>query len=871
MGEVYRARDPRLSREVAVKVLPASLSADPDRLRRFEQEARAAGVLNHPNITAVYDIGQHEGSPYVVSELLEGETLRSRLGGEALSLRKALDYARQIALGLAAAHEKGIVHRDLKPENLFVTRDGRVKILDFGLAKLTRAEEGGARTDLPTAAAGTEPGMVLGTLGYMSPEQVRGRPADHRSDIFSFGAILYEMLSGKRAFYRDTAADTMSAILKEDPPDLSVTGKNIPPGLERIVRHCLEKNPEERFHSAHDLAFDLQALSDHSGIAVSPRLQRSRLRFSSTTLVSGAVLLAAGAVLGAWLGGWLLRRPIPEPPSFRYLTYSGDDWSPAASPDGTTIAFASSRDGTSRIWIKQLAGGNEVALTRGPDDSPRFWPDGSSVLFVRRNGERSALYRVSTVGGEPRRLVDDGWDPEPSPDGRRLAFLRSVPRPSGRATTLWLAEPDGSAPRQIQAFSASNLEDVCWSPDGRWIAALEQDLGRSVVPPKFHFIEVDGKKRRSLSPPKRKGLIGRATWDASGDALLYSHVDVVSETALNGASRLVRQEIESEQAATLFSFPSAIGGFDVLGDQRIVFHADTSREILREISLLPAASSAGRWLTRGNATDRQPVYSPDGEWVVFSSVREGNYDLWQVSTKTGSLLRLTDSPGDDWDPAVTRDGRKLIWSSNRTGNFEIWAAERDGSSPRQVSRDGVDAENPTGTPDGSWIVYDSRNPAKAGLWKIQSNGTGAIRLVEGETIHPEVSPDGRLALYFSGRGEGEGTQCLRVVSLEGAIVPFEICGLARRRARWVGDGRRIAFLDQDGSEKIGLFVQDFTPGRDTRATRRALASLNSDFEAESFGISADGARATLAETEWGGAILLAEGVPGLAMPERKSR
>src|SRR5712691_5157199 len=271
MGEVYRARDSRLGREVAIKVLPASFSNDPDRLRRFEQEARAAGLLNHPNITAVYDIGQHEGAPYVVQELLEGETLRAVLAGGRLSPRKAIECSLQIVHGLAAAHEKGIVHRDLKPENVFVTKDGRVKILDFGLAKLTHIEAGSQATNLPTATAGTEPGVVLGTLGYMSPEQVRGKSADARSDIFSFGAILYEMLSGARAFHGDSAADTMSAILKEDPPDLSATNRQIPPGLERIVRHCLEKNPEERFHSAHDLAFDLEALSGSSGPAVARR------------------------------------------------------------------------------------------------------------------------------------------------------------------------------------------------------------------------------------------------------------------------------------------------------------------------------------------------------------------------------------------------------------------------------------------------------------------------------------------------------------------------------------------------------------------------------------------------------------------------
>ena len=302
MGEVYRARDSRLSRDVAIKVLPASFSADADRLRRFEQEAKAAGVLNHPNITAVYDIGTHEDAPYVVQELLEGETLRSVLAGGKLSPRKTIDYSLQIVHGLAAAHEKGIVHRDLKPENIFVTNDGRLKILDFGLAKLTHTEERGQNTNLPTATAGTEPGVVLGTLGYMSPEQVRGKPADARSDIFSFGAILYEMLSGRRAFHGDSAADTMSAILKEDPPDLSVTNQNVPPALERIVRHCLEKNPEQRFHSAHDLAFDLEALSGVSATA-QPGAAAIRRRSGNGRRIGIAAMLALLALAAGYALG----------------------------------------------------------------------------------------------------------------------------------------------------------------------------------------------------------------------------------------------------------------------------------------------------------------------------------------------------------------------------------------------------------------------------------------------------------------------------------------------------------------------------------------------------------------------------------------
>ena len=299
----------------------------------------------------MYDIGDHEGAPYVVTELLEGETLRAALAGGGLSTRRAIDYAIQIAHGLAAAHDKGIVHRDLKPENVFVTNDGRVKILDFGLAKLTHTEEGSStgQTNLPTAAAGTEPGVVLGTMGYMAPEQVRGRPADPRSDIFAFGAILYEMLSGKRAFHGDSAADTMSAILREDPPDLSVTNQNVSPGLERIVRHCLEKNPEQRFHSVRDLAFDLEALSGLStppttSIALPPARQRPRL-------LAVAIPIAIAAVgVGAFFAGRRVERGLnaAEPRTFQQLSFSQQAiFNARFAPDGKTIVYSTALQGNS--------------------------------------------------------------------------------------------------------------------------------------------------------------------------------------------------------------------------------------------------------------------------------------------------------------------------------------------------------------------------------------------------------------------------------------------------------------------------------------------------------------------------------------------
>ncbi len=297
MGEVYRARDKKLDRDVAIKVLPESVAADAETLARFEREAKAVAALSHPNILAIFDFGTHEGTAYAVTELLEGETLRGKLDAGPITQKKAVDYALQVAKGLSAAHEKGVVHRDLKPENLFVTKDGHLKILDFGLAKRVEAVTPGKETSAPTGSGHTEPGTVMGTAGYMSPEQVKGLPVDYRSDIFSLGAILYELLSGKKAFKRDTSAEAMAAIMRDEPPELSESGRNISPALDRVVRHCLEKDPERRFHSAHDLAFDLEALSDVSAPASGARTIRPKPAWRRRTALGFGGVVAAGLLV----------------------------------------------------------------------------------------------------------------------------------------------------------------------------------------------------------------------------------------------------------------------------------------------------------------------------------------------------------------------------------------------------------------------------------------------------------------------------------------------------------------------------------------------------------------------------------------------
>ena len=409
MGEVYRARDTRLNREVAIKVLPAAFARDPERLRRFQQEAQAVAALNHPNILAIHDFGEHEGSLYIVNEFVEGETLHARLRAGALPVRKASELAQQIALGLAAAHEKGIVHRDLKPENILVTRDGRVKILDFGLAKLTPEA---ATPDSPTLTSQTEPGVVMGTVGYMSPEQVKGQVADHRSDLFSFGAILYEMLAGRRAFRGETSAEMMNAILKEDPQELTETGRSIPPALGRIVRQCLEKNPEERFQSARDVAFALGALSDSGGaamgaVSIGPRRAwRPWLRFAAEVVLVGIAV------------SLFLTRPYEKPRSSvraAILPPPGDGfWAnitqPAAiSPDGRFLAIIAIRNGHKQLWLRRLDASDAQPVAGSDDASNPFWsPDSRYVAFF----VPGKLKKADVSGGSVSDICPAGdiWD-----------------------------------------------------------------------------------------------------------------------------------------------------------------------------------------------------------------------------------------------------------------------------------------------------------------------------------------------------------------------------------------------------------------------------------------------------------------------------
>ncbi|HEX6736662.1 MAG TPA: protein kinase, partial [Vicinamibacteria bacterium] len=522
MGAVYRARDTKLGREVAVKVLPPTIAADEEKRKRFEREARSASALNHPNIVTIHDFGTADRTAYMVMELVDGRTLREILGRKPMALRPLLRIAAQVADGLARAHSAGIVHRDLKPENIMVTRDGLVKLLDFGLAKFDGAALEGRRAgDRPIEEQPTQPGLVLGTASYMSPEQASGSVVDFRSDQFSLGLVLHEMVTGRRAFERPTAVETLSSIIREEAPPLT---EAVPLPLRWAIERCLAKDPADRYASTWDLARDLRSLRDHVGESTSAEAPLATLparRPAPGAPFRLALAAGLGLLAGAVLGHFLTLSPPPEPPRLAYLTHSGHDSSPAASPDGRTIAFCSDRDGRPRIWVKDLTGGGEAALTSGPDDFPRFSPDGSMVLFSRTESGRVSLYRSAVVGGEVRKVMDDVIDGDWSPDGRQIVFVRDHNEGGVRYAILGLVSWDGSGVRELARFANRRMAHPRFSPDGNTIAVPSGGTAGGVASA-VALVGLDGSSRLLAPPTGALGQLSAASWVRGGEALVYS-------------------------------------------------------------------------------------------------------------------------------------------------------------------------------------------------------------------------------------------------------------------------------------------------------------------------------------------------------------
>jgi len=757
MGEVYRAADPRLRREVAIKVLPSAVSSDPDRLRRFEQEALAAASLNHPNILAVYDVGSDTDVPYVVSELLTGATLRQVLGDGALPIRKALDYAAQMAHGLAAAHDNGLVHRDLKPENVFVTKDGRVKILDFGLAKLVSRSASAGVSQMQTAAALTEPGMIVGTPGYMSPEQIRGETADHRSDIFAFALVLYEMLSGRRAFSGASPIETMSAILKEDAPALALANRSLPPSLDRLIGRCLQKAPDERFQSAKDLAFNLEALSaDAAGSLVVPALASGRTR---SRRVAGVAVVLLVALAGATSGFvWGRKTGSPGAPTFKRLTFRrGTIRSARFAPDGQTIVYAAAWQGHP----------SELFSTRPESAEARsLGLTGANILSISSGGEMAlrlangTLARAPLGGGAPREILENVATAVWGPDGKTLAIVRSI---AGRRR---LEFPPG----KVLYETAGSLDNLSVSVNGDLIACSESTPGIGVLPSVI-VVDLNGKKR-TVSEGWR--AVRGVAWSPRGNEIWFA----ASKTDYGGRGLLAATLDGTLRELT--RVPDNLSLHDISRDGRVLL--ERSDERLQASGVAPGETMERdlSWFDVNGLSD----LSPDGHTLIITEAGESGFHVFLRKTDGSPAVQLGDGGGF----ALSPDGRGVILQRLDPPRLALMP-----TGPGEIRA--IAHQRFTGYlwanwfPDGKRILFIGSEPDHGLRPYVQDLDGGPPRAIapEGVTMQTgsdAISPDGA---WFAAIGPGQ----LAALYPTGGGEPRPLPALSPgdRPSRWTADGR----------------------------------------------------------------------------------
>jgi eukaryotic-like serine/threonine-protein kinase len=818
MGEVYRARDPRLGRDVAIKVLPADRVADEDRRRRFAQEAKAASALNHPHIITIHEIESANGHDFIVMEYVRGKSLDALIPRHGMRLGEVLRIAIPVADALAAAHARGIIHRDLKPANVMVGADGAVKVLDFGLAKLSGSDD--AADDHPTHTADgglSAPGTITGTAAYMSPEQATGGPVDARSDIFSFGALLYEMVTGVRAFVGTSIADTLAAVLRAQPkPPIEVVPA-VPSDLQKVILRCLRKDPERRIQHMGDVKLALQEVKEESDSGVTTQPPVPRWRGARAV----AVGILAVVVIGA--GAWLLKRSPAVVPPMRVVPLTalpGTESNPTFSPDGDQVAFEwdGEKQDNSDIYVT-LVGSSEIRrLTSDPamESNPTWSPDGRQIAFLRARPEGATIQLVSALGGADRKLSDFRgadwlrW----SPDGRWLAAGRAA-NVAGQPGGIYLIPPDGGDSRPLIVPTAGRaLSLPAFSPDGRRLAygscSRDSDSGR-FGDCDIYLVELDALVNPTGLPERlttqRSLSVGGITWTRDGTAVVYSagltsFSEYLWRAGVDGTRPPERLEIVAEHATA----PAMARSRDRLAFARVLTDAD----IYRVEAGRPAQLVVGSTFR----DEMEPRLSPDGRRLVFGSQRAGDViDIW-VSDADGSNARqLTHGPGrDQGSPYWSPDGRRIAFDSlGQDNQFHIWMIDADGGTPRRITTKADNEHTPTWSRDGRSVYFSRDEGTKRDIWRVPASGGTSERLTHGGSgPFACESADGRSLLFQLKDGDSP----LMAMSLAGGAVRQLVACV-----RWSSFGagpQGVYYVPCDSSSNPPVHVLDLETGRDRR-------------------------------------------------------
>jgi len=843
MGEVYRARDERLGREVAIKVLREGVASKPQRLQRFEREARAASFLNHPNLITIYDVGSAGEMSFIAMELVRGTPLREILTRTALPGRKLLQLGAQIAEGLARAHEAGIVHRDLKPENLMVTEDGLVKILDFGLAKLIEPDSSKEATLARRTAETTTGGVVMGTVGYMSPEQAVGEPVDFRSDQFSLGAILYEMATGRRAFLRESSPETLAAIIRDEPEPIAEVSPSVPAPVRWVIERCLAKEPRDRYASTADLARDLATLRDRlveaaSMSAVPPRDGTAgRVRPWRMAAIAAAVILAA-AIAGWRLSqsDYLWRNPLSGARYTRFTDWEGSETDAILSRDGAFVAFVSDRSLPPDVWVGQVGGrtflnlsqGRLVPFGRGHIRNAGFSPDGTQVSFPAQ--PRSAatrpyqLWLVPTIGGNPQLFLPEAIEATWSPDGGRIAYFSTPGDP------IFIADKNGASPRRIlEEKPGVHNHYLAWSPGGTFIYFV-----RGVPPNDMDVwrIRPSGEDLQRITEHH-----GRVAYPALLDERTLVYCAARDGGGWGLYSMDVERRIPHAVSSGLEEYTSVSSSADgrrlaatVANPTEDLWTAPISDRVVEESGVtrfeLPTMRASG------------PRYGSG--FVLYLSSKGGAQGLWKwMDGSETELWKGTDGPVP-FAPGISRDGTRVAFVTVTGGRHSLILIDADGTNARRVAESLDVVDVPSWSPDGDWVaVVASDGEGKRPLYKVPTHGGPPIRVAEGLNADPVWSPDGRLILYSEGLS---GNNPLRAVTPDGETVPVPevFVPYAGNRYRFLPDGKSVVVLIErveDAVQRQEFHLLDLASGR-----MRQLTSLRPEFKLRSFDVSPDGER-----------------------------